>query len=56
MIEKWILLFKYLMTFHSLIDVGKLFCEALCNARLRLQYFRTGNEDTKLFFIFQWPT
>ena len=51
-IEKWILLFKYLMTFHSLIDMGKLFYEALCDARLRLQYLELAIKTQNYFLYF----
>ena len=51
-IGKWILLFKYLMTFHSLIDVGKLIYEALCNARLRLQYLKLAMKTQNYFLYF----
>ena len=54
-IENWILLFKYLMKFHSLIDVGKLFYEGLCNARLRLQYLELAMKKQNYFLYFNGP-
>ena len=55
-IEKWILLFKYLMNFHSLIDVRKLFYEGFCNSGLRLQYLELAKKKQNHFWISQWPT
>ena len=55
-IEKWILLFKYLMKFHSLIDVKKLFYEGFYNSGLRLQYLELAKKKQNHFWISQWPT
>ena len=54
--EKWILLFKYLMKIHTLIDMGELLYERFCNAGLRLQYLELGKKKQHYFLISQWPT
>ena len=55
-IETWILLFKCLMKFHTLIDVGKLFYEEFCNLVLRLQYLELAKKKQNHFWISQCPT
>ena len=55
-IEKWILLFKCPMKFHTFINVAQLFYEGFCSAGLRLQYLELANKKQNYFWICQWPT
>ena len=55
-IEKWILLFKCPMKFHTLINLAQSFYEGFCSAGLRLQYLQLANKKQNYFLISQWIT
>ena len=48
--DKWMLLFKYLLQHHSLIDVGQMY-EGFITAGLIIQYLQLGKERRKLFLM-----
>ena len=51
-IDKWMLLFKYLLKHHSLIDVGQMLYEGFISAGLIIQYFNLAKKDENYFL---WP-
>ena len=55
-IEKWILLFKYPMKFHTFFNVAQLFYKGFCSAELMLQYLQLENKKQNYFLISQWIT
>ena len=55
-IEKWILLFKCPMKFHTFFNVAQLFYKGLCSAGLMLQYLQLENKKQNYFLISQWIT
>ena len=55
-IEKWILLFKCPMKFHTFFNVAQLFYKGFCSAELMLQYLQLENKKQNYFFISQWIT
>ena len=55
-IEKWILLFKCPMKFHTFIKVAQLFYKGFYSAGLILQYFQLENKKQNYFWIFHWIT
>ena len=55
-IEKWILLFKCPVKFHTFFNVAQLFYKGLCSAGLMLQYLQPENKKQNYFFISQWFT
>ena len=55
-IEKWILLFKCPMKFHTFFNVAQLFYKGFCSAGLMLQYLQLENKKQNYFLISQWIT
>ena len=55
-IQKWNLLFKCPMKFHTFFHVAQLFYKGFCIARLMLQYLQLENKKQKYFLISQWIT
>ena len=55
-IEKWILLFKCPMKFHTFFNVAQLFYKGFCSARLMLQYLQLENKKQNYFLISEWIT
>ena len=51
-VDKWMLLFKYLLKLHSLIDVGQMLYEGFINAGLIIQYFNLAKKEENYFL---WP-
>ena len=51
-IDKWMLLFKYLLKFHSLIDVGQMLYEGFISAGLIIQYLNLAKKEENYFL---WP-
>ena len=49
--DKWMLLFKYLLKHHSLIDVGQMLYEGFITAGLIIQYFNLAKKEEKLFLM-----
>ena len=54
--EKWILLFKCPMKFHTFFNVAQLFYKGSCSAGLMLQYLQLENKKHNYFLISQWIT
>ena len=52
-IEKWILLFKCPMKFHTFFNVAQLFYKGFCSAGLMLQYIQLENKKQNYFLISQ---
>ena len=50
--DKWMLLFKYLLQHHSLIDVGQMLYEGFITAGLIIQYFNVAKKEENYFL---WP-
>ena len=55
-IEKWILLFKCPMKFHTFFNVAQLFYKGFCSSALMLQYLQLENKKQNYFLISQWIT
>ena len=55
-IEKWILLFKCPMKFHTFFNVAQLFYKGFCSTGLMLQYLQLENKKQNYFLISQWIT
>ena len=55
-VEKWILLFKCPMKFHTFFNVAQLFYTGFCSAGLMLQYLQLENKKQNYFLISQWIT
>ena len=53
--EKWILLFKCPMKFHTFFNVAQLFYKGFCEG-LILQYLQLENKKQNYFLISQWIT
>ena len=51
-VEKWMLFFKYLLKFHTLIEVGQMLYEGFTNAGLTLEYFNLAKKEENYFL---WP-
>ena len=50
--DKWMLLFKYLLKHHCLIDVGQMLYEGFITAGLIIQYFNLAKKEENYFL---WP-
>ena len=50
--DKWMLLFKYLLKHHCLIDVGQMLYEGFITAGLIIQYFNLAKKEKNYFL---WP-
>ena len=55
-IEKWILLFKCPMKFHTFFNVAQLVYKGFCSEGLMLQYLQLENKKQNYFLISQWIT
>ena len=55
-IEKWILLFKCPMKFHTFFNVAQLFYKGFCSQGLMLQHLQLENKKQNYFLISQWIT
>ena len=51
-VDKWMLLFKYLLKFNSLIHVGQMLYEGFITAGLIIQYFNLAKKEENYFL---WP-
>ena len=50
--EKWMLLFKHLLKYHILIDVGQMLYEGFSKAGLTLEYLNLARKEENYFL---WP-
>ena len=51
-VEKWMLLFKYLLKFHTIFEVGNMLYEGFITAGLIIQYFELARKEENYFL---WP-
>ena len=51
-VNKWMLLFKYLLKFNSFINVGQMLYEGFITAGLIIQYFNLAKKEENDFL---WP-
>ena len=53
-VEKWQLLFKFLLKYHTLTDTGEMLYEGFSKAGLTLQYLELANRKENYFLRPRW--
>ena len=53
-VEKWQLLFKYLLKYHTLTELGQMLYEGFTKAGLTLQYWELAKKEENYFLLPRW--